>query len=115
MSVKITAEKAKEMIPSNVKGIAIDPYDKKKVMTYGDFLKIPKVIADRLKQKGKKITSCTYWRGFHDEWDGVSTAIDIKFNGKHVYTFIVVSKFTKPGNTKYVIPTKKNCSLLDHF
>ena len=83
-------------------------------MTYGEFLKIPELVKNKMKKDGRTLRSVTYWRGFRDEWEGISTAVDIKFNGKYEFTFIATKKFVGE-KAKYVMPTKKNCRLLEEM
>lgn len=108
---KITAERAKQIIPPSATGIAVDKYVNQKMrMTYSEFLKIPKNVEKSMK---KKLKSVTYWTGESDgpqyaKTDYYNESVEIKINGSYVFEFRIVRKYVKGKFAGYVVPNKRN-------
>ena len=108
---KITREQAKNMIPSTAVGIVENVQSgKRKKMNFNEFMNAP------LNSK-TPIRTITYWRGFHDGpsfKNGFYTdvVVEMKFNGRYVFSFHTVKKVFDNDKVKYVIPTKKNSDIL---
>lgn len=119
---KITREQAKNMIPGTAVGIVEDVQSGiRKKMNFNEFMNVhftKAILCSFVSLNSKSwVRTITYWRGFHDGpsfKNGFYTdvVVEMKFNGRYVFSFHTVKKVFDNDKEKYVIPTKKNSEIL---